>query len=409
MEPVYDVVIIGGGMAGLMAAIRLGRAGKHVAIVSRGDPIVCLSTGCIDVLACGGNPLEAVGELPKTHPYRLLSTEFMMEALNDFLSVMAEEGLPYVGSPFENRKVLTPLGAGKTTCLVPQTMDHSTVSSDVRLHVVTFAGLKDFYPGYILSRLPASEYSVFDAGPCSTLSLATRFERRDFLESFLSWLKGADITADKIALPAVLGWRKALEIKAVIEGELKRPLFEIPTLPPSVAGMRLHRALVRKALKLGVQLYKGRSVSTVEKAGRLVEAVTIEAPGRPIRVNGQAFILSTGSFVGGGLASSRAGVEEVVFHLPVYYPPDRTSWFGERFFPPEHPIEDAGIIVDEEFRPQGVEIDNLFVAGSILAYARVLRYGCGHGLAIVSGEAAASSCLKYLQASAEGYACSRTA
>lgn len=409
METVYDVVIIGGGMAGLTAAVRLGKEGVRVAVVSRGDPIVCLSTGCIDLLASGENPLESMKELPDNHPYRLLTGEFIKRSLDNFLDLVREEGLPYQGTAESNRKVLTPLGVGKTTCLVPETMAASTCRHDARIHVVSFAGLKDFYPGYILARIPASDLSVYEMGRVSTMSLATQFENGEFLDKFIAWLKNTDIKADSVALPAVLGWGRSAEIKGIIEDEIKRPVFEIPTLPPSVPGVRLHRTLVRRAIKLGVQFYRGRPISTIEKAGRLVEAVTLVAPGRSVRVNGRAFILATGSFVSGGLISHRAGVEEVVFHIPVHYPRDRANWFGEKFFPPEHPIEEAGIVVDEAFRPKGVEIDNLFVAGSILAHARVFRYGCGHGLAIVTGEAAAQSCLTYLQGTEAGEVCSRTA
>jgi len=408
VEEIYDVVVIGGGMAGLGAAIRLAKEGCHVAVVSRGDPILCLSTGCIDVLASGENPLNGIANLPPQHPYHLVSAEFIKEALAYFLNEIALGGLPYVGSPEENRHVLTPLGVGKTTCLVPETMAASTAEKESRIHVISFAGLKDFYPSYIMARIPATDLSVYEAGPVSTMFLATQFETDEFLERFLNWLKGTDITADRIAIPAVLGWMRALEIKRMIEEETKRPVFEIPTLPPSVAGIRLHRTLKRRALDLGIQFYLGKPIETVEMAGHLVEAVTLESMGRPTRVNGNAFILATGSFVSGGLLSQREGVTEGVFRLPVFYPPDRATWFGENFFPPEHPIEDAGVLVDEEFRPRAVEIDNLFVAGSILAYARVLRYGCGHGMAIVTGQAAASSCLKYLKVAAQGDTCSRT-
>jgi len=41
----YDAVVIGGGMSGLMAGIQLLEQGHTVAVVSRGDPAVCLSTG----------------------------------------------------------------------------------------------------------------------------------------------------------------------------------------------------------------------------------------------------------------------------------------------------------------------------------------------------------------------------
>jgi len=53
MSGTYEVVIIGGGMSGMMAAITLADMGRTVAVVSRGDPVCCLSTGCIDVLAAG--------------------------------------------------------------------------------------------------------------------------------------------------------------------------------------------------------------------------------------------------------------------------------------------------------------------------------------------------------------------
>ncbi len=402
MEQDFDVVVIGGGLSGLTAAIALAKKGLKIAVVSRGDPILCLSTGCIDLLATAGDPLVEMELLSERHPYRLVPRMVIEDAMTHFLATVREGGLTYVGSPQSNRRVLTPLGVGKVTCLVPETMEASVVQSDAPLHIVSFAGLKDFYPSYIRARIPTADFSVYDAECRSTMSLAARFESAAFVERFVSWLKDADITAERIGIPAVLGWGRAGHIQRFIAGELNRPVFEIPTLPPSVPGIRLNRALRRVSLGMGVQHYSGKPVGTVERSGGVVEAVTLATPGRSIRVNGRAFILATGSFVSGGLTAHREGVMEGVFVLPVYYPPDRTCWFGERFFPPEHPLEDAGVIVGRDFKPIGVDVENLFVAGSILAYSRVIRYGCGNGMAIVTGYAAAMSCLQYLNISGEG-------
>lgn len=67
-DSLHDVVVIGGGMSGLTAAIHLAGKGLRTALVSRGDPVCSLSTGCIDVLDIGKRPLEAMGELPEGHP-----------------------------------------------------------------------------------------------------------------------------------------------------------------------------------------------------------------------------------------------------------------------------------------------------------------------------------------------------
>jgi len=155
--------------------------------------------------------------------------------------------------------------------------------------------------------------------------------------------------------------------------------------------------LKRTFQKKGGDVYWGSPVASVEKAGRLVEALTIETKGRPSRVHGRAFILATGSFVSGGLFALRDAVQETVFGLPVSVPGPREEWFNKDFFTLGHAIEKAGIRVDASFRPVEAGFENLFVCGSILAFSEVMKHGCGHGLALATGMAAAQSCEGYLQ------------
>ena len=56
----YDVVIIGAGVAGLTAGALLAERGFKVALVTRGEPTACLSTGCIDVCSRNDNPLSGI-------------------------------------------------------------------------------------------------------------------------------------------------------------------------------------------------------------------------------------------------------------------------------------------------------------------------------------------------------------
>jgi glycerol-3-phosphate dehydrogenase subunit B len=149
----YDVIVIGAGVAGLTAGSVLAGQGRKVALVAAGEPTACLSTGCIDVCSQDENPFQGIARLPDPHPFHWVSSAALHQALGDFQQMMAAMNMPYTGSVEKNRRVLSAIGTFKTTCLVPVTMQASPQSDDEKIHIVTFTGLKDFYPGYILSRL----------------------------------------------------------------------------------------------------------------------------------------------------------------------------------------------------------------------------------------------------------------
>ncbi len=388
----YDAVVIGGGVSGIMASLSLLDKGFKTAVISRGDPVCCLSTGCIDLLAGEGSPMERIRSLQQGHPYAIAGRETVEEALAFFLRVMEEQGLPYVGDPSSNRRIITPIGTSKNTCLVPATMAGADIPEGEYLHVVSFKGIKDFYPSYITNRIKNSAFSLFDAGVSTTLGIATRFGDEKFLDGFISWLQKLEIPHDRIAVPAVLGMENPVRIMEKISSAIDREVFEIPTLPPSIPGLRLFRALKMSLQAKGGHLYWGKGVTSVECAGDQIEAVTLATSGRSTRVQGQAFILATGSFVSGGLFAARESVTEAVFNLPVHVPGERKDWFNTDFFEAGHAIEQAGIEIDHTFRPKASGLKNLFVCGSILAHSEIMKNQCGHGLALTTGMAAAQAC-----------------
>jgi glycerol-3-phosphate dehydrogenase subunit B len=393
----YDIIVIGAGVAGLTAGARLAASGLKVALVTTGEPTACLSTGCIDVCSLAGSPLQGIERLPPEHPFHLVPQEMIRLALADFQEHMADPALPYTGTPDHNRRVLSAIGTFKTTCLTPSTMKSSAQCEDEKIHIVTFAGLKDFYPSYITSRLPHASFSTYDAGATTTMGIAANFEDEDFLEAFILWLEQLCIREDKIAFPAVLGLESSAEIVRKIEYRLERPVFEIPTIPPSMPGRRLFNALKDRFRRKGGVIYWGWPVIGAEKAGRQIEAVMAESRGRPISLNAKAFILATGSFVGGGLYAGRDRIIEKVFDLPVYTPGPWEDWYEQDYFSPDHGIAKAGVPIDSSFRPVSSPWDNVFVCGAVVAHLNALKNGCGHGFALASAYAAASSCLEYVR------------
>lgn len=393
----YDVIVIGAGVAGLTAGALLSGQGLKVALVTMGEPTACLSTGCMDVCSSNIDPLQGVAGLPDEHPFHLISSDLIRRSLSDFQGMMSEMGMPYAGVPDRNRRVLSSIGTFKTTCLAPVTMEASPQSDHEKIHIVTFAGLKDFYPGYIISRLKNASFSTYDAGVSTTMGIASNFEDETFLEAFMFWLQNREMKEDKIAVPAVLGLESAADILRKIEYRLERPVFEIPTIPPSMPGRRLFNALKDRFRREGGVVYWGWPVVGVEKAGKQIEAVMAESQGRPNSLNARAFILATGSFVGGGIQARRDTMIEKVFDLPVFVPGKREEWYDQNFFSRHHEIGKAGIVVDSSFRPVNCLWENIFICGAILAHVEALKNGCGQGFALASGYAAAQSCLEYLR------------
>lgn len=68
-----DVVVIGAGLAGLTAALRLARAGKTVTLTTKGPGGLQLSQGTVDIMGYTPDrvsaPLDAVAAVADGHPY----------------------------------------------------------------------------------------------------------------------------------------------------------------------------------------------------------------------------------------------------------------------------------------------------------------------------------------------------
>ena len=141
-------------------------------------------------------------------------------------------------------------------------------------------------------------------------------------------------------------------------------VFEIPGLPPSVPGMRLHQILVDAIQKSGGQIFQGLEVidGQLSAVSRQIEAIYTESASRPIQHTARNFILATGGILGGGISTNHTGaVYDPIFDLSVQSPSDMADWLQREFLHPDgHPILRAGVVTSENFQ---TKYENLFAIG----------------------------------------------
>jgi glycerol-3-phosphate dehydrogenase subunit B len=173
----------------------------------------------------------------------------------------------------------------------------------------------------------------------------------------------------------------------------------VPTLPPSVGGIRVFESLTAALRRKGARIVIGSTVDGAESDGRRLTAVVAQTSGRPRTYRGRAFVLASGGFSSGGLeVDSHGRARETILDLPVAGAPAP----GDPRFAPgyldEHPIAGAGLAVDEQLRPLDAggapAFENLHAAGAALAGAVPWREASGNGLSLSTGYAAASAILE---------------
>ena len=401
----HDVVVVGAGLAGLTAAVRLAESGASVLVLAKGVGATHLSAGTIDVLGYTPErverPLDALGALPAGHPYGLVGPEAITAAVAWFRERIAGGSLApyaYVGSAEENLLLPTAVGVARPSAVVPETMAAGDLREAAPVVAVGFRALKDFHPALLADMLahagvPASavelDLTPEDRADVNSLGFARAFDDPAFRGQVVAQLAARRLGAEeRVAFPAVLGIADPHGAWAALEHGLGRRVFEVPTLPPSVPGMRVF-AVLREALRrAGGTVRLNNVVVGVERDGSRVRAVRVRVGLREERQGADWVVLASGGFASGGLElDSRWAAHEVALGLPVSGVPAAGD---ERFRPgyfDAHPMGRAGVAVDGRLRPEGLE--NVLVAGATLAGAEPWKEKSGDGISLATGHRAA--------------------
>jgi glycerol-3-phosphate dehydrogenase subunit B len=415
----YDTVVIGAGLAGLTAALRLAEEAQRVLVVAKGVGATHLAPATIDVLGYhDGTVTSPARALPAftaanpAHPYGHLPLPLIRASLEWFKA--RADNLGYRGSIDENVLLPTAVGVAKPAALVPEAMAGGDLRRGGRFAFVGLRGLKDFYPSYLADNLSRAEMTTgtslaaraielapppSEDGDAGTLGLARRFEQPSFRESLLRELDARIDSDEVVGFPAVLGLRAARSVWHELETKLGRPVFEVATLPPSVPGIRLFERMTAALRRAGGRLVVGGAVVAAARGAGRIETVEAQAVPRSTTYSARSFVLATGGFASGGLdVDSFGNIRETVFDLPLgHLPAPGQPRFAPGYFE-EHALARTGVAVDDYLRPldrDGAPVhENVHVAGATLAGASPWREASGNGLSIATGYAAAAAILE---------------
>ncbi|HEH9411914.1 glycerol-3-phosphate dehydrogenase subunit GlpB [Aeromonas salmonicida] len=420
----FDSIVIGGGMAGLSAALRLAEAGQKTLLMASGQSALHFSSGSIDLLESEGDPRAALpafmAEHPD-HPYSKVGLTNIEASLADLQRHCHEQGLPLFRQE-TNHQRLTPIGTLKSTWLSPHTCACQTdAPAPDAILLATLEGFRDFHPALAAANLATHsrfancrimtgeirlpQLAEFSRNPHEFRSadIARLFDKQkgdqpDLLADLAREIcrmvhESSDPGCRHVVLPACLSLGLVGPRLAELEKRTGCTIKEVATMPPSLIGMRMQEALKRRFQALGGTFLTSERVLGARYEGDKVLGVHSQN-GDDQLFEADHFVLASGSFFSRGLESRLRGIREPIFDADVLSLEERDAWAGRRLFD-HHPFMGFGVKTDDKLRVMrgGKPLTNLYGAGSVLAHYDPIREGSGSGVAVATGWQAAGHIL----------------
>lgn len=414
MSQSWDVVIVGGGLAGRVAALAASDVGASVHLIAAAEDELRHGSGLVDVLGydpASGDPIarpfDHVGVLPTVHPYSALDESTVQDSMRRLSEALGDR---YAGldSP-RNGLVGGQLGIPTPAFGYPTTVEPGVLSRDGTLLLVDIVPLPDFDASIAQRNLERAavpfdvESASIDltdvlAADVSRLRVAQRLDvemtmeptDRVVLPALHEALLERSAGFDRVGVPAILGIEQAEWVHKMVGEALEATVFEIPTGPQSVLGIRFDRALDVAVGETETYRTQGPSAVDFRAAGDRIEAVAIDRDGVTEWIAGDSFVLATGGLIGGGLEGRDDRIVEPLFDCHVAGGTTEGRWTARQPFDPQ-PFATVGVTTDDRLRPigeGGAAYTNLRAAGDVLGGFDPVAEGSGAGVAVGTGYAA---------------------
>jgi len=423
-----DVIVIGGGLAGSVAAIEAAETGASVRLVTYKKSTLRHASGLIDVLGYNGSddpitdPFAALENLPADHPYSVAGEAAVHDGLDRFDEIVGDS---YQGDHTDTNALIPTFGgAVKPTARYPAAAAAGIASDDRPMLIIGFEEMTEYNGSMLADHLEAAGVPFDVEGvECSfpgeyvNDSRVTRFAKRLDInenveyegrttgarEALANEIEPHVGDAERVGLPAFLGDDHTDEVRTDLERHLGVDVFEIPMGPPSYPGIRLSDQLKDAVDEAGVRISAGNPVVGFEAEDGEIQSVTVDSKGREVPYHADEYVLATGGLVGKGIDSGREeGVTEPIFDCHIPHPEDRYDWFDKEAFG-DQPFAHFGVVVDETMRPLSAddapEFDNLRAAGAVIGGADTVaeksQSGVSLATAVVAAERAGERAAKH--------------
>jgi glycerol-3-phosphate dehydrogenase subunit B len=345
------------------------------------------------------------------HPYARAGLPALEQGSGLLLEWLREAGFSWQGTLARNLLLPTATGTPKPSCLVPTSMVAGDLGRDEPIVFCGFEGYQDFIPELAAANLSrvwhGSRRSVSAVRMplpgikpdrlFTSIDMARSFEDPSFRRDVAQRLRRAvDDDRARLGMPAVLGLTHDSDVHANFEKETGHPVFEIPTVPPSVLGLRLFDRLRRHLQETGVEMIWQAPAHDAEVADGRCRQIHLKSAGREMPVEAKAFVLALEDVVDGAWRAGPHAVRDPFFHQQLAYhttPGERTD---ESLFQPQ-PFASIGYRVSDRLQPLDSDgrplAANVFVAGGAMAGYDPTGIKARGGMAIATGYRAAQEAM----------------
>ncbi|SMB87600.1 glycerol 3-phosphate dehydrogenase (quinone) subunit B [Pasteurella testudinis DSM 23072] len=420
----FDTLIIGGGLAGLTCGIRLQQNGRRCAIISNGQSALDFSSGSLDLLNCLPNGGQ-VCDLPQglaqfvqaqpQHPYSLLGVDCVLQQAVQFERLAQQLSLNLKHGGTNNHLRLTPLGSLRPTWLSPASVPtfdcDEKMLSPQKVAVLGIEGFNDFQPQLLCDNMqrlphfqqwqlhfaylhiPELDHLRNDAREFRSINISQALEHKLNFQQLVAELKKVAAGAKIAFLPACFGLDND-DFLQQLQQACGIKLFELPTLPPSLLGIRQHRLLQKAFEQAGGIMMKGDSVLRAEMTATQVTALYTRL-NEEVALSAEHYVLASGSFFSNGLVASFDQIIEPIFGLDLFKQEQRSQWTHHRFAASQ-PYQQFGAKINarcQAIKQQQV-VENLYAIGAVVGGYDAIHQGCGSGVAVVTALAAAEQILQ---------------
>ncbi|GAB4351482.1 MAG: glycerol-3-phosphate dehydrogenase subunit GlpB [Candidatus Abyssubacteria bacterium] len=429
-----DVIVIGGGMAGTVAALRAAESGAQVVLVRKGHGATAMSSGTFDIAGPEDflpfDPWDSIPSIEEQlrrtlrarplHPYSILAggrdgLKYLLSRLHEATDFVRRKlsGMNLTDGNGRNMALPSVFGTVKLCAMAPASMSGGNLLEmrDANLALVGIGGLMLFQPHVCkqvlekccslhsprsLSQVEIIETHVpraLEALPSAPFEIAHHFDAPDVAEEFAKRLAPRiSSSASHICFPPVLGLRNHSQTYDIFSSILKSTVFEMISPNFSVPGFRLQQALDAALRERGVRVVTSDVVGA-ERDGRNVRNLLLEDLRTKRTVAARNYVVASGKFSAGGLVANDYP-REPVFGLPLFshgrrvdtkFVQDMLDWNVDE----KQLFVSCGVHIDGSLKPLDrfgePAYENLFAAGSIIGEYDYITDKCGMGIAMLTG------------------------